>query len=445
MSAPYKQWFRPDTEETSSVFKCSPNAVLARGAFGSVSFGIFQGTTGAIWKCTAIKAISSDGSSANTSKFFQSNTNAKNNLSHETFHEVCALRLLNPHCNIIDLWWFSQSANELEVAFPYRVDLGTTLEWRRQQRKTPFLLPRAVVRGIAWDLFSALEHCHAHGVLHLDVKPGNLLVDTSSGHMQLCDFGLATPFEINAEKDDNGPPKKKEEAAKKGLCTLYYRPPENILRSQTVAPASDVYSAAVVLGELLAGFPLFRGTTDLGQLQAIFQCLGTPVESSSSSPAEPSQQLPDFMNDDDGSSGAKLNFSSKQRQKLDSLLPRAKESPHLLPLLERLLVLNPTVRPSASNVLGDAYFTTQTTTTIDRSTMQRELVPGVLREPVILSNPHNDVSVATKKASSMVAARKAHEKSLQKWAGANKPFRTCKTTFQSTIYCAAKSAIVAAS
>jgi hypothetical protein len=72
--------------------------------------------------------------------------------------------------------------------------------------------------------------------------------------------------------------------------------------------------------------------------------------------------------------------------------------------------------------------------------MQRELVPVDLREPLLLSNPHNNMSIATARASEIVAARKGKSEAvLNKWAGANKPFKTCKRSFvHGSIYCAAK-------
>jgi serine/threonine protein kinase len=134
-------------------------------------------------------------------------------------------------------------ATSLSLAFSYApVDLYLSSEWRR--RSFLPLLPFDVVKTIARDIFAALAHCH-----HRDVKPGNLLV-TSAGVIQLCDFGLAKPFlakqPTNNDNNDNSqPPITAGESGTKGLCTLYYRPPEVLLGGPATDPAIDMCSAGM--------------------------------------------------------------------------------------------------------------------------------------------------------------------------------------------------------
>lgn len=236
------------------------NPMIARGAFGEISVAIWTGKDR--WRFVAIKTIIQSttsnaslwSSSLSSSLAQPAASNAK--LSREVFHEICALQLLNPHPNIVDLLAVypthggsAMSGSSLSLAFQYcPIDLYTTLEWRR--RSLMPLLPFHVIKGVAFDIFSALNHCHSKGVLHLDVKAGNLLV-SSRGIVQLCDFGLAKPYLQNGKSNVG------EES--RGLCTLFYRPPELLLGGPADSPAIDNYSAGVVLSELLTGFPLFRG------------------------------------------------------------------------------------------------------------------------------------------------------------------------------------------
>jgi len=174
-------------------------------------------------------------------------------LAPRVLHEICALRRLNPHPNIVTLRsvYSSAASNNMMrgstvcLAFEYTpMDLYTALEWRRRTIMPP--LSMSTIAGIALDLVTALHHCHSNGVLHLDIKPGNLLI-TSGGTLQLCDFGLARPMGMLDEDEATG------------MCTLYYRPPELLLGASANAASIDMYSAGLVIAEAVAGFPIFRG------------------------------------------------------------------------------------------------------------------------------------------------------------------------------------------
>ncbi|MBP7586474.1 MAG: serine/threonine protein kinase [Thermoanaerobaculia bacterium] len=91
-------------------------------------------------------------------------------------------------------------------------------------------------------VLEAVEFAHRAGVVHRDLKPGNILV-TESGAVKLLDFGIA--------KLVAGPGEEAETLTQGRAMTLAYASPEQIL-GQRVSVASDVYSLGVVLYELLA-------------------------------------------------------------------------------------------------------------------------------------------------------------------------------------------------
>jgi serine/threonine protein kinase len=107
------------------------------------------------------------------------------------------------------------------------------------------LVPTEVAQ-LAVDLGGGLAHAHAHGLVHRDVKPANVLLD-GSGHAQLADFGIAQL--VGAETLT---------ATGTGIGTPAYIAPEQ-LRGDDVGAAADVYSLGLVLLEAATGRRAFPG------------------------------------------------------------------------------------------------------------------------------------------------------------------------------------------
>lgn len=97
---------------------------------------------------------------------------------------------------------------------------------------------------------SALEHAHRHGVIHRDVKPGNILL--FEGEAMLADFGLAV-----AVKEAGGEQRLTESGITLG--TLQYMSPEQATGSSDLDARADVYSLGAVLYEMLTGEPPHTG------------------------------------------------------------------------------------------------------------------------------------------------------------------------------------------
>ena len=103
--------------------------------------------------------------------------------------------------------------------------------------------------AIGLEVARALAHAHERGVVHRDVKPGNVLV-SKRGEVKLVDFGIAQRARLpSADEPLARAPKSEADAA---FGTPAYMSPEQIL-GETVDARSDVFSLGVVLYQLLAG------------------------------------------------------------------------------------------------------------------------------------------------------------------------------------------------
>ncbi|MDA8262421.1 MAG: Stk1 family PASTA domain-containing Ser/Thr kinase, partial [Actinomycetota bacterium] len=101
--------------------------------------------------------------------------------------------------------------------------------------------------AIAADVASALNYAHRHGVIHRDVKPGNVLI-AEDGHVKVTDFGIARAQTSNEDLTQTG----------SVMGTATYISPEQA-EGRQLDGRSDLYSLGVVLYEMIAGQPPFTG------------------------------------------------------------------------------------------------------------------------------------------------------------------------------------------
>ena len=114
---------------------------------------------------------------------------------------------------------------------------GRTLEERLRRDGA---LPADDVLGIARQVCAGLEHAHANGLVHRDLKPGNL-IERDDGTIKIADFGIARAVE-GTELTEAGTV----------VGTAAYLAPEQA-EAGTVTPATDLFALGAVLYELLTG------------------------------------------------------------------------------------------------------------------------------------------------------------------------------------------------
>jgi len=120
-----------------------------------------------------------------------------------------------------------------------------------------------------YQAFKALSYMHAAGLVHRDMKPSNLLLN-SECLMKVADFGLARSLQ-SVEEDA-------ADVLTDYVATRWYRAPEILLGSNKYSMAVDMWSLGCIMGEMLGGKPVFPGSSTLNQLEKICEVLGVPTE-----------------------------------------------------------------------------------------------------------------------------------------------------------------------
>ncbi len=154
------------------------------------------------------------------------------------------------HPNIVPVYDAGEVAGELFIAMRYVEgrDLGQVL------REDPPAPERAI--AICSQVADALDAAHERGLVHRDVKPSNVLLD-SHEHAYLADFGLTRRL---ADRD-------RLAAEARSLGTIDYAAPEQI-RGEEVDRRADIYSLGCLLYECLTGGPPFQRVSDAAVLFA---------------------------------------------------------------------------------------------------------------------------------------------------------------------------------
>mmetsp|Transcript_8618 Transcript_8618/g.14800 ORF Transcript_8618/g.14800 Transcript_8618/m.14800 type:complete len:405 (-) Transcript_8618:1243-2457(-) len=223
------------------TFNYSTDRVVGNGSFGVV----FQATCLETGETVAIKKVLQD-------KRFKN-------------RELQIMKMVD-HPNIVRLkhCFYSHTEKDetyLHLVLEYVPD--TVYRISKHYAKNNQRMPNIFVKLYAYQMCRALGWIHRTGICHRDIKPQNLLVNTETHQLKLCDFGSAKVL-VKGEPNISY------------ICSRYYRAPELIFGATDYTAAIDVWSVGCVVAELLLGQPLFPGESGVDQLVEIIKVLGTP-------------------------------------------------------------------------------------------------------------------------------------------------------------------------
>lgn len=200
-------------------------SLVARGGMGAV----YKALHPTLKRHVIIKKLTIRGNAAVTERFKR--------------EAQILLDLNNPHIVHFYDYFKEGSAHYIVLEFVDGLSLDKLLK-----RKTRFSGEMALL--IFYDACLALKYAHDRGIVHRDIKPGNILI-SRRGEIKLADFGIASGGE-DAESSDLT-------SSGMTLGTPSYMPPEQFSDSSTVDKRADIYAMGVMLYEMVTGSKPFPG------------------------------------------------------------------------------------------------------------------------------------------------------------------------------------------
>ncbi|GAB6028394.1 Cell division protein kinase 1 [Chamberlinius hualienensis] len=237
--------------------------------------------------------------------------------------EISLLKELN-HANIVCLQDVVLHEKRLYLVFEF---LSMDLKKYIDSVPTNQLLEKSLVKSYLYQIFQGILFCHQRRVLHRDLKPQNLLIN-SKGLIKIGDFGLARAFGIPVRVYTHE------------IVTLWYRAPEVLLGAQRYSTPVDVWSIGCIFAEMITKQPLFHGDSEIDQLFRIFRTMGTPTEETWAGVT----QLTDY----------KPTFPSWKGNNLVGCVKNLGKCG--LELLRKMLIYDPAQRISAKEAVAHPYF-----------------------------------------------------------------------------------------
>ena len=165
----------------------------------------------------------------------------------ERFLREARIQAKLTHSNIVGLHAFFEAEGHYYMVLEYAP--GVTL--RNLIDKTG-PIPEKRTLAIFNQILSALDYAHSKGIVHRDVKPANIMIDTACNDaVKVMDFGIARLMDdVHITRTGTR------------LGTISYMSPEQVRAAKDIDQRSDIYSAGIILYEMLSGRLPFEADTD---------------------------------------------------------------------------------------------------------------------------------------------------------------------------------------
>ncbi|KAE8237674.1 hypothetical protein A4X13_0g8676 [Tilletia indica] len=241
--------------------------------------------------------------------------------------ELESLSRVQRHEGIAEILDVAYTKNTIDIIMPL---YERTLQDLIDDQEGRELRPRKS-RQLAKQLISAVAHIHRHGLVHLDLKPSNIMI-TREHCLKIVDFGLArTVGAVGADQDTPT------------VGTVGYTAPECMLGSLRPTFQNDVWSVGCIIAEMYTGRPLFACSDDEGYLRDLLKFTGHP-----GGPIYPEGKYPPPSDWDVPTSWGPYKSDADHRLQDTDALAAA--------MVSKMLVLKPNRRPHLAVFLKDPLF-----------------------------------------------------------------------------------------